>query len=60
MEEDYKKQAFELTSGRDGETQLAVDQAVKIQQLERHLKEAHQITQEKTQSETKLEAQKVI
>ena len=59
MEEDYKKQALELTSGRDEKTQLTVDKAVKIQQLEQHLKGARQITQEKTQLETEFQVQEV-
>ena len=59
MEEIYKKQVLEVTIARDEKTQLAADQAVKIQQLEQHLKEAQQVTQEKAQLETELQAQEV-
>ena len=59
MEEVYKKRVLELTSARDEKTQLAADQAVKIQQLEQQLKEARKIIQEKVQLETELQAQEV-
>ena len=59
MEEIYKTQVLEVTTARDEKTQLAADQAVKIQQLEQHLKEAQQVTQEKAQLETELQAQEV-
>ena len=42
-EEDYKKQILKLIRARDEKAQLAADQAVKIQQLEQHLKKARQI-----------------
>ena len=63
MEEEHKKQVYELTTTRDEKTQLAADHEEKIIQLEQQLKEAHnlieQVTQEKAKLETELQSQQV-
>ena len=63
MEEEHKKQVYELTTARDEKTQLAVDQEEKVIQFEQQLQDARnlleQITQEKTKLETELQSQQV-
>ena len=63
MEEDCKKQVYQLTIARDEKTQLAADHEENILQLKQQLKEAHnlieQLTQEKAELETELQVQQV-
>ena len=63
MEEDCKKQVYQLTIARDEKAQLAADQEENILQLKQQLKEAHnlieQLTQEKAELETELQVQQV-
>ena len=63
MEEEHKKQFYELTIARDEKTQIAADHEEKIIQLEQQLQDAYnlveQITQEKANLETELQSQQV-
>ena len=63
MEEEHKKQFYELTIARDEKTQLAADHEEKIIQLEQQLQDAYnlveQITREKANLETELQSQQV-
>ena len=63
MEEEHKKQVYELTTAIDEKIQLVADHEEKIVQLECQLQYAHnlveQITQEKAILETELQLQQV-